>query len=181
MRATGIVRRIDDLGRIVIPKEIRRTLCIRESDPLEIYTDREGGIILKKYSPIGEIGPLAKKYTESLFQTTGMVAAITDRDQVVAVSGGLKNMQGKNISPMLEQKLDARETVSASQGDRGFVEVIGDSQTAYYAEVICPIICEGDVIGAVMLLAVSDKAGMTDTEKKLVMTAANFLGKQMEQ
>ena len=87
MKATGIVRRIDDLGRIVIPKEIRRTLRIRESDPLEIFTDREGEIILKKYSPIGEMSTFAKQYAESLAQVSGHTALITDRDQFIAVSG----------------------------------------------------------------------------------------------
>ena len=86
MKATGIVRRIDDLGRVVIPKEIRRTLRIREGDPLEIFTDREGEIILKKYSPIGELGTLAKLYAESLAQTLSCTVCITDMDQVVAVS-----------------------------------------------------------------------------------------------
>ena len=94
MKATGIVRRIDDLGRVVIPKEIRRTLRIREGDPLEIFTDREGEVILKKYSPIGELGTLAKLYAESLAQTLGCTVCITDMDQVVAVSGsGRKELQ----------------------------------------------------------------------------------------
>ena len=87
MKATGIVRRIDDLGRVVIPKEIRRTLRIREGDPLEIYTDRDGEVILKKYSPIGEIAAFAKDYTESLFRSMGHIACICDRDMVVAASG----------------------------------------------------------------------------------------------
>lgn len=94
MKATGIVRRIDDLGRVVIPKEIRRTLRIREGDPLEIFTDREGEIILKKYSPIGELGTLAKLYAESLAQTLGCTVCITDTDQVVAASGVGKGTSG---------------------------------------------------------------------------------------
>ena len=99
MKATGIVRRIDDLGRVVIPKEIRRTLRIREGDPLEIFTDREGEVILKKYSPIGELGTLAKLYAESLAQTLGCTVCITDMDQVVAVSGsGRKELQDQYIS-----------------------------------------------------------------------------------
>jgi len=102
MKATGIVRRIDDLGRIVIPKEIRRTLRIREADPLEIYTDREGEIILKKYSPIGEMGTFAKQYAESMAQVSGHIAMIADRDQFIAVSGGMKNVLGKSISRDLE-------------------------------------------------------------------------------
>ncbi len=98
MKATGIVRRIDDLGRIVIPKEIRRTLRIREADPLEIYTDREGEIILKKYSPIGEMGTFARQYAESMAQVSGHIALITDRDQFIAVSGGMKNVLGSTFS-----------------------------------------------------------------------------------
>ena len=109
MKATGIVRRIDDLGRIVIPKEIRRTLRIRESDPLEIFTDREGEIILKKYSPIGEMNTFAKQYAESLAQVSGRTALIADRDQFIAVSGGFKSILGKSISKELEEKLNKRE------------------------------------------------------------------------
>ena len=90
MKATGIVRRIDDLGRVVIPKEIRRTLRIRESDPLEIFTDREGEIILKKYSPIGEMSTFAKQYAESLSQVSGHLALIADRDQIVPDFSGFQ-------------------------------------------------------------------------------------------
>lgn len=90
MKATGIVRRIDDLGRVVIPKEIRRTLRIREGDPLEIFVDRDGEVILKKYSPIGELGDFAKEYAESLFEGTNHVTLITDRDNIIAVAGASK-------------------------------------------------------------------------------------------
>ena len=106
MKATGIVRRIDDLGRVVIPKEIRRTLRIREGDPLEIFTDREGEVILKKYSPIGELGTLAKMYAESLAQTLDCTVCITDTDQVVAVSGsGKKDLQDQFIGKEMENVL----------------------------------------------------------------------------
>ena len=141
MKATGIVRRIDDLGRVVIPKEIRRTLRIREGDPLEIFTDREGEIILKKYSPIGELGTLAKLYCESLSQTMGCTVCITDMDQIVAVSG-------------------AKE---------------------YAEEVICPILCNGDVIGSVVFLGKDEKRKFGDVECKVAQSAAEFLGKQMGQ
>src|SRR5690606_11016659 len=87
MKATGIVRRIDDLGRVVIPKEIRRTLRIREGDPLEIFVDRDGEVILKKYSPIGELGDFAKEYAESLHESTGHITMICDRDTIIAVAG----------------------------------------------------------------------------------------------
>ena len=116
MRATGIVRRIDELGRVVIPKEIRRTLRIREGDPLEIYTDRDGEVILKKYSPIGEMSSFAKDYTESLFRSLGHIACIVDRDQVVAASGvSKKELWDKPISPDLENAIQARQTMTLNR------------------------------------------------------------------
>ncbi len=180
MKATGIVRRIDDLGRIVIPKEIRRNLRIRESDSIEIFTGRDGEIVLKKYSPIGEMGVFAKKYAESLAQISGMTAVIADRDQFIAVSGGFKGLHGQYLSKELEEKLDRRETVMANSAEREFIHIDKDGSAEYEQEIICPILCEGDVIGAVILLATEEKADMTGTEKKLVQTAANFLGRQME-
>ncbi len=181
MKATGIVRRIDDLGRIVIPKEIRRTLRIRESDPLEIFTDREGEIILKKYSPIGEMSTFAKQYAESLAQVSGHAALITDRDQFIAVSGGFKGVIGKSLSKDLEDKINNREVIIASKGDKNFVMVSDDNISDYEHEAITPIICEGDVIGAVILLESDAKAKMGEVEQKLIQSAAGFLGRQMEQ
>lgn len=123
MKATGIVRRIDDLGRIVIPKEIRRTLHIRESDPLEIFTDKEGQVILKKYSPIGEMTTFAKQYAESLAQVSGHAALIADRDQFIAAAGGYKQMVNKSVSKQMDEKIHNRETIMASRGDRSFIPV----------------------------------------------------------
>ncbi len=180
MKATGIVRRIDDLGRIVIPKEIRRTLRIRESDPLEIFTDREGQIILKKYSPIGELSEFAKQYADSLAQASGHVAAIADRDRFIAISGGFKSMAGKAISKELEEKLDNRESLVTHRGEKNFISVT-DEEGEYEQEAISPILCEGDVVGAVILLCGEAKAAMGEAEQKLLQTAAGFLGKQMEQ
>lgn len=181
MKATGIVRRIDDLGRVVIPKEIRRTLRIRESDPLEIFTDREGEIILKKYSPIGEMNTFAKQYAESLCQVSGHIALIADRDQFIAVSGGMKNLIGKSLSRELEEKMNARETIVASKGEKGFISVSQDGTEEFLHEAISPIICEGDVIGVVVLLSNQEKAAMGEVEQKLILSAAGFLGRQMEQ
>ena len=107
MKATGIVRRIDDLGRVVIPKEIRRTLRIREGDPLEIFTDRDGEVIFKKYSPMGEMGAVAAELAEALARTAGMSCAICDRDAVIAAAGGAKkDILEKNISADLEQLME---------------------------------------------------------------------------
>ncbi len=182
MKATGIVRRIDDLGRVVIPKEIRRTLRIREGDPLEIFTDREGEIILKKYSPIGELGTFAKQYAESLAQVTGLMVCITDRDAVIAAAGGAKkDYMGKPVSQELENAIQERENVQASAGDRRYVRLIDEETEDCFAETICPIISEGDAIGAVALFSREPKTRMGETEQKLALSAANFLGRQMEQ
>lgn len=181
MKATGIVRRIDDLGRVVIPKEIRRTLRIRESDPLEIFTDREGEIILKKYSPIGEMTTFAKQYAESLSQVSGHIAMIADRDQIIAVAGGMKNAVGKAVSPELEEKANDRECVFATKKDKQFVPITRENIEEYEQEAIVPILCEGDVIGAVMLLSKNERGKMGEVEQKLLQSAAGFLGRQMEQ
>lgn len=181
MKATGIVRRIDDLGRIVIPKEIRRTLRIREADPLEIFTDREGEIILKKYSPIGEMSTFAKQYAESLAQVSGHTALIADRDQFIAAAGGGKALVGKSISKDLEGRIENRESVMAAKGESGFVMIAAEGAEDYVNEAISPIICEGDVIGAVILLNGDPKSAMGEVEQKLIQSAAGFLGRQMEQ
>lgn len=181
MKATGIVRRIDDLGRVVIPKEIRRTLRIREGDPLEIFTDREGAIILKKYSPIGELGTFAKQYAEALAQNTGHIVCITDRDQVIAFSGGpKKDVLLKPISKQLEGVIDGRESIVATKDERKFIPIIQGDDDEYNAQVISPIICEGDAIGAVIITTREQKKKFGEAEQKLTSSAAGFLGKQME-
>lgn len=181
MKATGIVRRIDDLGRVVIPKEIRRTLRIREGDPLEIFTDREGEIILKKYSPIGELGSFAKEYTESLAQSSGHITCIVDKDQIIAVSGGAKKeLLEKHISAELEKTINNRNLHTASRSEPGFVPILEDEPTDMYnTQMITPILAEGDVLGAIIFLSTDKKMG--ELETKLAQTAAGFIGKQMEQ
>ncbi len=181
MKATGIVRRIDDLGRVVIPKEIRRTLRLREGTPLEIFTDREGEIILKKYSPMVELTAFAGQYAESMAQTTGMMVCITDRDQVIAVAGGpRKELLQKNISRQLEMAINDRETIVAAKDEKQFIPIAAEEIEDVAAEVVTPIICEGDAIGAVALLSRDPKAKFGEMEVKLVSTAAGFLGRQME-
>lgn len=182
MKATGIVRRIDDLGRVVVPKEIRRTLRIREGDPLEIFTDHEGEIILKKYSPIGELSLFAKQYADSLAQTSGHTIGISDRDQFIAAAGSAKKeLISKNISKQLEEAINERETICAAKQDKKFIEIISEGSADFEAQVICPIICEGDAIGSVVILSKDDKVKMGEVELKLAATAAGFLGRQMEQ
>ena len=182
MKVTGIVRRIDDLGRVVIPKEIRRTLRIKEGTPLEIFTDRDGEIILKKYSPIGELSMFAREYAEALSQTTGLVACITDHDQVVAAAGtGAREFSGKEISTELETAIVEREGRCLNGNEKGKIPVVRGQNTELYAQVLQPIICAGDPIGAVILLGKTEKDVMGDGEKMLVQAAAGFLGRQMEQ
>lgn len=179
MKATGIVRRIDELGRVVIPKEIRRTLRIREGDPLEIFTDREGEVILKKYSPIGELGTLAKIYAESLSQTLGCTVCITDTDQVVAASGsGKKDLQDQYVGQELDRAMKDRSQVLASRGNSGYVHVTPDMQE-FQEEAICPVISEGDVIGSVVLLGKDPKKRFGEVEIRVAVSAADFLGRQM--
>ena len=140
MKATGIVRRIDDLGRIVIPKEIRRTLRIRETDPMEIYTDMDGQIVLKKYSPMADVSEFAVEYAESIAQNTGMTIAITDRDCVIAAAGTQKkNVQGKHITKELNDIMDKRQSVVASASENDYVKAVTDYDCE--SEVISPIIC----------------------------------------
>ncbi len=184
VRATGIVRRIDELGRVVIPKEIRRTLRIREGDPLEIYTDKDGEVILKKYSPIGEISNFAKDYTESLFRSLGHIACITDKDMIVSASGvSRKELWEKPISRDLEQAIQSRQVVTANRGSgTRLVPVTSEEDAqAYTAQVICPIIADGESIGAVVLLSREPAARMGDTELKVAETTASIVGRQMEQ
>lgn len=184
MKATGIVRRIDDLGRIVIPKEIRRTLRIREGDPLEIYTDREGEIILKKYSPVGELSDFALQYAESLYRTSGHVTCITDRDSIIAVSGASKKEYlEKQLSPEMEKVINDRSTFINKANDGKSIPIVsGDSAPGKYtSQVITPIIAEGDVVGSVMMFATEAGTSMGDVETKLTQSAASFLGRQLEQ
>ncbi|PRR77190.1 Stage V sporulation protein T [Clostridium liquoris] len=183
MKATGIVRRIDDLGRVVIPKEIRRTLRIREGDPLEIFTDREGGVILKKYSPIGELSEFSKGYAESLQQTIGHMVLISDKDSIISISGAQKKEYlDKKISGELEKVIEDRRTVYLSEVPE-FIPLYDDEELEgkYKAEVISPIIAEGDAIGAVIIVSKEEGKKFGDVEIKLAETASSFLGKQMEQ
>ena len=180
MKATGIVRRIDDLGRVVIPKEIRRTMRIREGDPLEIYTDREGEVIFKKYSPIGELASFAAQYAETLHKICDLNVVICDRDAVIATAGvPRKEYMEKAVSDEMERVIESRSFYSFKQNDTPFT-VTHDG--GHYVHCAMPIITEGDLIGCVCSLSKEkDKADVpSDTEVKLIQTAANFLSRQLE-
>jgi AbrB family transcriptional regulator (stage V sporulation protein T) len=180
VKATGIVRRIDDLGRVVIPKEIRRTLRIREGDPLEIYTDTDGEVIFKKYSPVGEMSPFATQYAEVLSRTSGLPTLVCDRDHVVAAAGvSKKEYLERRVTPLMEELMETRRGYVARQGETNRLMPIEGMDRA--ALVAYPILAAGDVTGAVILLTGEQEMIPGETETKLVQTATAFLGKQMEE
>ncbi len=201
MKATGIVRRIDDLGRVVIPKEIRRTMRIREGDPLEIYTDREGEVIFKKYSHIGELVDFAAQYAESLYKTCGIPVAVCDRDSIVAAAGiSKKEFLDRKISGEMDKIIEGRSLYTAPpvpsvnaaipEDDRmeapPRVSLVDDDRAGMYVICAQPIVTQGDIIGCVAAVA-NDETFSARTEKnaqhtevKLIRTAAAFLGRQLE-
>ena len=197
MKATGIVRRIDDLGRVVIPKEIRRTMHIRDGDPLEIYTDREGEVIFKKYSPVGELAAFAGVYAETLHRTCGLCVVICDRDGVIASAGvPRRDFAEKALSPELDAVLAARRLYVYSPAGRAPAPEDGappcdrklpataDGASEYFISCAMPMIGGGDLAGAVVSLTreepPSDPA-RRDQEIKLIRTAAEFLARQLEE
>lgn len=178
MKATGIVRRIDDLGRVVIPKEIRRTLRIREGDPLEIFVAREGEVILKKYSPIQELGQFATEYAEALYESLHVKIFICDRDEIVAASGvSKKEYEQKAIGLDMEEAIGDRLNDWFSQNQT--LEIVRGKQEEVEQYAFVTIIAAGDPIGCVLLVNTKDKQ-VTDIEHRVAETAAIFLGKQME-
>lgn len=177
MKATGIVRRIDDLGRVVIPKEIRRTMRIREGDPLEIYTDREGEVILKKYSPINDLSEFAKEYVESLYETVGTPALISDRDEMIAIAGlAKKEYANRRLSVFAEDFMKQRSIVI--EKNESTIELVPGQFEQVKSYCVAPIVTNGDAIGAIYLL--SKNHVISEVESKAAETAANFLAKQME-
>ena len=186
MKATGIVRRIDDLGRVVIPKEIRRTMRIREGDPLEIYTDREGEVIFKKYSPIGELAGFAAQYAETLHKTCSLSVVICDRDAVIACAGvSRKEYADKPLSDELEAIINSRSMYVWHEGEEKLPVLAGHhADNGHYISCAMPILSEGDIIGCVASVHTSDEGRAAsptgDVETKLIQTAAGFLGRQLE-
>jgi AbrB family transcriptional regulator, stage V sporulation protein T len=183
LKATGIVRRIDELGRVVVPKAIRRTLRLREGDPLEIFTDREGGVIFKKYSAIRELTNFASEYSESLQQTIGNIILICDRDNIISVSGiTKKEYLEKKISADLEKVMEDRKSLEFGKGMRETIPLFEDEELdgKYSAQIISPIFAEGDVIGAVIIVSREQGQNFSEMELKLAETAASFLCKQIE-
>ncbi|MBQ6844251.1 MAG: AbrB/MazE/SpoVT family DNA-binding domain-containing protein [Agathobacter sp.] len=182
MKATGIVRRIDDLGRIVIPKEIRRTMRIREGDPMEIFTSREGEILLKKYSPVGELGEFAMELAESVAQTIGELVCVTDRDYVIAAAGaGKKEYEGKALDENFQMAIDKRcNQVTSSEKSEVISVFQGDTQ-GYSRQAIATILSHGDCIGAVVILSKDVSRNADEVLLQLAKSIAGFLGRHLEQ
>ena len=179
MKATGIVRRVDDLGRIVIPKEIRRTLRIREGDPLEIYTEKDGGVIFRKYSPMGDLQDFAAQICDAIGSNTGRIAAVSDRDSIIALSGAPKReLMDKPNSQELDRLMEQRKNYRYEAGQT--LLPVAEGSDKYHLGVAAPILCQGDLMGCVMLLLGEDREPMQEADQRLAQTMAGFLGKQME-
>ena len=179
MKATGIVRRVDDLGRIVIPKEIRRTLRIREGDPLEIYTEKDGGVIFRKYSPMGDLQEFAAAMCESIGSATGYIAAVADRDSIIALHGAPKReLMDKPNSPELEKLMEQRRHYLFKAGDP-FIRA-SEGENRYHLGAASPILSQGDLMGAVLLLLDENDHPLQEADQGLAKTCAGFLGRQME-
>jgi AbrB family transcriptional regulator, stage V sporulation protein T len=183
LKATGIVRRIDDLGRVVIPKEIRRTYKIRVGDPLEIFVDKDGEVILKKYSPFGELGEFAQEYADSLHESMNHISYIADRDTIIAISGApKKEFLNKALNNTVEKVMENRNSILINNTAEHpyYLEAEGEEPPKFVAEVIAPIVSEGDPIGVVVMGTKDKNVKLGDLELKLAEMAASFLAKQME-
>ena len=179
MKATGIVRRVDDLGRIVIPKEIRRTLKIREGDPLEIYTEKDGGVIFRKYSPMGDLQEFASQMCEAIGANTGCIAAVSDRDSIIALTGAPKReLIDKPNSQELDRLMEQRRNYRYTAGENLIRAT--EASDKYHLGVAAPILSQGDLMGCVMLLLGENDGPLGEADQKLAQTVAGFLGKQME-
>ena len=180
MKATGIVRRIDDLGRVVIPKEIRRTMRIREGDPLEIFTDREGEVILKKYSHISELSQFDGEYAECANTVLGDMVLISDTDHIIAVSGGpkkdfIEKRIGKDLEKVIQEKAPK---VVLEKGALCAITADDNTQSEFESQILVPIVSQGDAIGSIVILAKGNPLG--ETELKAAEIGASFLARQME-
>ncbi len=179
MKATGIVRRVDSLGRVVIPKEIRHTLRIKEGSPLEIYTDKDGGVTFRKYSPLGDLQDFSAQICDAIHKNTGHIAAVSDLDSILAVSGApRRELQERPNSAALEQLMEQRKFYRYQAGQKQISPT--DASEKYHLGVAVPILSQGDLVGSVMLLLDESAQPPEESDQKLVQTIAEFLGRQME-
>ena len=179
MKATGIVRRVDSLGRVVIPKEIRATLRIKEGSPLEIYTEKDGGVTFRKYSPLGDLQDFAGQICDSIRRNTGCIAAVSDRDSIIALHGAPKReLMDKPNSQELERIMEQRKNYRFQVGDTPIPASEGSDK--YHLGVAAPILSQGDLMGCVLLLLGEGDSPLQEADQGLAKTVAGFLGKQME-
>jgi AbrB family transcriptional regulator (stage V sporulation protein T) len=182
MEKTGIVRKIDDLGRIVVPKEIRRTLRIREGDPLEIFASQEGEILLKKYSPIGELSEFASSCAQALSKVVEGLVCITDREHVIAAAGnGRKEVEGEQISDTVVRLMERRGTFVTDSAEKELPLIAGDWAAVNRGAALSSIICNGDCQGAVIIMEKNGDRETINKLKALSAAAAGFIGSNMEQ
>ncbi len=175
MKATGIVRRIDDLGRVVIPKEIRRTMRIREGDPLEIYTAGNGEVIFKKYSPMGEMSSIANDFCAAISQNTKLCVAICDRDRCIAATINKKELLEKSITQELEALVEQRKFFVDNNDN---ISCVKDNDRTVCA--MCPVISAGDIVGCVCLLKSDVACAAEESDIKLIRVTAGFLSIRTE-
>lgn len=177
MKETGMVRRIDELGRVVIPKEIRKTLRIKVGDPLEIFTDRDE-LLLRKYSPVQSMGDFAATFAESVAEVTECVCAVFDTDVILCVAGGkYKEWIGKSISDEAERAIRERKSLSVNSSDGGTViSLLRGEGIDFTGEILVPVVSEGDLLGGIALL--SSEREVTAQDVRIVQVGANFLSRQ---
>lgn len=179
MKATGIVRRVDSLGRVVIPKEIRHTLRIKEGSPLEIYTEKDGGVTFRKYSPLGDLQDFASQICDSIRKNTGCIAAVSDRDSIIALAGApRREMLDKPNSTELDHLMEARKFYRYTPGDQKLR--VTDHSDKFHLGIAAPILSQGDLMGCVMMLLEENGEPLQESDQRLAQTVAEFLGKQME-
>lgn len=185
MKATGIVRRIDHLGRVVVPISIRRNLRIREGDPLEIFIDRDSGIIFRKYSPFVGLEDFAQMYSDSLYKSSGQIAFITDKDAIIAVSGASKKeFMYKSIGDIVEKVMNERRIFchnGSEEKETGLSFLADDEESTFSSILIAPIISGSEPVGSVVLCSMEPGVKMGEVEIKLAATATEFLGRHVSQ
>lgn len=184
MRATGMIRRVDEIGRLVLPSDIRKTLKIRNGDPIEIFVNGEEEVILKKYSPFVDLIEIAEIYVEALYESIGFISLVTNRDMVIAVAGAPKDdFFGKLISEPVQKAIEERQvTIMPKPGELSECYPICEKggEEKFTAQVIAPVIAGNELIGAVILGCKEAGVVMGNMEVKIATTTAGFLAKQIE-
>ena len=180
MKATGMIRKIDDLGRIVIPKEIRKTLKIREGDMLEIYVEKNGEVILKRYAPFGDMLDRITIFAEVISKNTGCNVIVTDTKKVIACNGGIANKYlEKEISEELLIKIEERTLYGIKE--KSSVSIVEkEEKNKNVKQLISPIIVEGNAVGSIIYFTNDEKKQFTDGDIKLVQIATNYITNEME-